>query len=214
MTPLLWISTGSCSGDGSGCVYAVDKCCSSAVEQITFDGVAGTTYYIYVDSYSATASSKYGTFTIEVKPACNVSSSYGTVTPVSQSASGSSYYGTNGRFVLNSNNDYVDIELYPGEGVFAGGSVRTGTFSLIGAELQYSTCGACVRLFDGRSAKQFLATGGTLTLTSVSGNLTGTLTNVTFVEVTMDGSWVSTPVPGGCTSSITSMSFNTPIVTY
>jgi len=208
--PLLWISTGSC-GNGSDCVYAVDAGGTSNVEQITFNGVAGTTYYIYVDSYSETAASRYGTFTIEVKPVCAVSPNYGTITPIDAYAD--SYSGdVVGGFLLNSNGDEVHIELYNNEGVFTGGSVRTGTFALTGAEIQYSTCGACVRLFEGGSSRNFLATGGTLTLTSVSGNLTGTLTNVTFVEVTIASGFVSTPVPGGCTSAITSMSFSTPII--
>jgi len=57
----------------------------------------------------------------------------------------------------------------------------------------------------------FMTRGGTLTLTSVSGNLTGTLTNVTFAEVIIHPDYTTVLVPGGCTSFIASMSFNVQI---
>lgn len=58
-----------------------------------------------------------------------------------------------------------------------------------------------------------MATGGTVTVavvgTALGQQLTGTLSNLTFAHVTIDQStFMSTPVGDGCTSSITSASFD------
>lgn len=42
----------------------------------------------------------------------------------------------------------------------------------------------------------------------MSGYLTGSISNVTFEHVNIDSNFYSTPVGDGCTSSITSMSFD------
>lgn len=63
---LIWASTGTCSGSGSGCVAAADGYYGGASEQIVLDGVAGTTYYLYADSWSATSEDRFGPFTIEI----------------------------------------------------------------------------------------------------------------------------------------------------
>jgi hypothetical protein len=108
--------------------------------------------------------------------------------------------------------DYLQLELYEGMGPFIGGFV-TGTFPLTGSELQYATCTLCVRLFgdtdsNGAPAQFYMATGGTVTLSSVSGYLTGSLSGVSFEHVTIDSSYNSTPVGDGCTSYVSSMSFD------
>src|SRR4051812_10749448 len=41
--------------------------------------------------------------------------------------------------------DYVQIELWDNKGAFAAGAVHTGTFTISGADADFSTCGVCVR---------------------------------------------------------------------
>lgn len=115
--------------------------------------------------------------------------------------------------------DVLSIQLYAGYGVFTGDAgVRPGTYTLSGDETNFATCGACVQIFadvnpdGGAGGERYMATGGTLTLTSTQGTLTGSLSNANLVEVTVDpNTFVSTPVPNGCTSSISSASFTAPI---
>lgn len=96
----------------------------------------------------------------------------------------------------------LDILLADGLGAFSGGTVQPGTYVLAGDELQFATCGVCVRLLvDDRD--WYMATGGTVTIMSVSPRLTLSLTDVTFEHVTIDVmSAVSTPVGDGCTSAV------------
>ncbi len=103
------------------------------------------------------------------------------------------------------------MELVAGLGVFADGLVP-GTYTLSGDELSYETCGACILLFanaEDDNAQIYMATGGTLKLDSVQGQLTGSVSNLTFQHVTIDEkSLVTTPVNDGCVSAITSASFD------
>jgi hypothetical protein len=48
--------------------------------------------------------------------------------------------------------DIVQLELWDGQGAFSGGAVRTGTFQLTGAELDYQTCGVCLRAVGDKGA--------------------------------------------------------------
>ena len=102
--------------------------------------------------------------------------------------------------------DLFAIELYKGLGVFAGG-ITTGSFPITGAEANYGTCGACVLIytdFDGTNiVDTYMATGGTLTITSLTPTVTGTVSNATFTHVTVDDkTFESTPV-GDCDSAAT-----------
>jgi hypothetical protein len=114
--------------------------------------------------------------------------------------------------------DYVAVQLYGGFGVFPT-TITTGTFQLTGNELNFATCGVCVLVWadissQGQPAQEYLATGGSVTLTSVTGRITGTLTNVTFEHVTINPStYESTPLGDGCESKIGSLSFDSPITT-
>ena len=107
------------------------------------------------------------------------------------------------------------VELYDDYGLFAATGFRTGTFPLTGTEAQYSTCGLCVLVHEpdaqGVTTAKFLATGGTVTLASFSGRLTGTVTNLTLQHVDIAASFVSTPHPDGCTTAIDSITFDVPI---
>src|SRR5580704_3408585 len=98
--------------------------------------------------------------------------------------------------------DLLDIELWGGSTDFAGSAAATGTFNLASnGDDSYVTCGACALVWpqvavgsDGSltgltdayfDSHQYMANGGTMTLTSVSGKFTGTLSNVTMRHVDM-----------------------------
>jgi len=103
--------------------------------------------------------------------------------------------------------DSFFLKLTTGKGVFAGG-LATGTFPITGAELSTTTCGLCVNIIADIVTMQgptkfYFATAGSVTLTSHTPPV-GTLTNVTFQEVTVSGA----PVNSGCTSMISAMQFS------
>lgn len=143
-------------------------------------------------------------------PTCSVANSLGAVTPV-DSLAFVSEYSVDAYFDLNTDPDTVIFQLFPGYGAFSGGSLAAGTYTIQGDDLAFETCGLCV-LIAGQAGQTFMATGGSFTLSQApSGpNFVGSMSNVAFRQVTIDQQGYSTPVPGGCTTFITSMSFNTP----
>ncbi len=96
--------------------------------------------------------------------------------------------------------DRLRVELYgPNFGPFNGD--EPGTYDLTD-EGNYATCARCVLLGQDANGKVFYAQSGTLVVDDTSdpmdGTLNGSLTDVTLVEVTIDGeTWTSTPVPDG-----------------
>ena len=88
--------------------------------------------------------------------------------------------------------DVLHLELYGGQGVFKGGEIRTGTFSLSGVESRYDSCGACLLLLVDRDpgsfrpSAYFIAESGTLVLDAVADRVTGHLDDVTLRHVTID----------------------------
>lgn len=103
--------------------------------------------------------------------------------------------------------DTFFLKLNAGRGVFAG-DLANGTYALAGADLDFNTCGLCVNVVADIVAMQgpskfYFATAGSVTLTSTSPPA-GSLSNLTFTEITGAGA----PVAGGCTGSIDSMSFS------
>ena len=116
---------------------------------------------------------------------------------------------------LNADPDTLDIELYTGFGVFKNG-IKAGTYTLSGDELNYATCGLCVLIYTdvsgGTPTDTYLATGGTVTISTLQPTLTGTLSNVTFTHVDINSStFQSMPVGDGCNSSISSLSISAPV---
>ena len=118
----------------------------------------------------------------------------------------------------NTDPDLLDIELYDGYGVFTGG-IQPGTYALTGAELNYGTCGLCVLVIGNASQSggdPYMATGGSITITSVSptGTFAGSGTNLTFTHVSVDpNTQQSTPLNDGCNSAIASVSFSATVTT-
>ena len=71
-------------------------------------------------------------------------------------------------------------------------------------------CGAsCDPSTGANVGSYYFANGGTLNITSANPNITGTMSNVTFVHVTVNfTSGAATPVGDGCETKIASGSFN------
>jgi hypothetical protein len=113
--------------------------------------------------------------------------------------------------LLNDDTDLLVVELFDHFGVFAGG-LRTGIFELTGEELDYATCGVCIRVFGdigplGDVRQVFMATSGTVEIREVglsqNGHLQATLIDLTFEHVNIDPrTFESTPVNDGCESAI------------
>ena len=114
--------------------------------------------------------------------------------------------------------DQLYIDLWEKYGGFGSGDITTGSFSLTGEDAAFSTCGTCVYIAndvdaDNGPAGYYFAQGGTLTLTSVTGRFTGSITNVTFVKVGIDADGFPTdePAAGDCSSTIASATFDSAI---
>ena len=150
---------------------------------------------------------------------CQVEPDLGAVTPTGVDVSGDEdgifYYAyVNG----DASPDELSIQLYNGFGAFESGIVN-GVFELTGDEAQFATCAACVLLFadvdpTGATdpAQTYLATGGTITLTSVENRLTATLSNDTFQHVNIDeSSFESTPA-SNCQSTLPALNIDEEIV--
>jgi hypothetical protein len=106
---------------------------------------------------------------------------------------------------LPSSTHVVQLELWPNRGVFAGGLVRTGTFEISGAELDFGTCGLCLRAMGdkgGADQTEYFATSGTVEVTAVAPTegapFEATITNATFVEVNADHVAIS----DGCVADV------------
>jgi hypothetical protein len=113
--------------------------------------------------------------------------------------------------------DIVTMQFLRGRGAFAS-AIRPGSYPLAGDELNLETCGLCVIVYGDcdrvtSCPDVYLATGGTVTLTSVAGRLVGSAHDVTFEHVTDPWSppYVASPVGDGCQSSFSHMTFDTEI---
>ena len=119
--------------------------------------------------------------------------------------------------------DILDIELFSTLADFPA-DITTGTFHLTADDGQYLTCGICI-LIDAKSTTDpntgvitpqalYLANSGTLTLTSVAdkttgtGTIAGSISNLTFRQVTIDSDTFESTVVGNCTTSLPSLTFS------
>jgi hypothetical protein len=103
--------------------------------------------------------------------------------------------------------DYF-VKLVAGKGAFAGGALAPGTFTIGGADASFNDCGLCTNLIAdivaGQGPTKFYYTDtGTVTLTATN-PIAGSAQNLHFVEFDVN---TGLAVPGGCTSTVTSIAF-------
>jgi len=123
--------------------------------------------------------------------------------------------------LLNNDKDELFIQLYAGYGGFGSGDIRPGTYNLaMNGDDKFSTCGACVLaitdIMGTGSASTFkdyyTAKSGTLTLTSTTGTIAGSMSNIVLQHVTQDAMQnPSDTVADSCTSTIGSAAFSAPL---
>lgn len=121
-----------------------------------------------------------------------------------------SVYGTHVVQDLGPGTDSFHFEFYGTNG--SNGS-RTGTFELgpSGSDGDFATCSRCFFVVAGQ--RRLFATSGTLVIGSNSTPMTGviqlSLTNATFVEVTIDPvTFHAVPVPNGLCTHVDSLEFS------
>jgi hypothetical protein len=117
----------------------------------------------------------------------------------------------------------LDISLFAGFGGFGSGDIRNGTYSITGQDAAYSTCGVCVAIFanitsSGSGSNQtinvgayYAADSGSVTLTSTTGTLAGSLSNIHLIHVakSSQGDFPGDPpAVDSCTSMISSANFS------
>jgi hypothetical protein len=114
---------------------------------------------------------------------------------------------------LNDDQDQVVVQLYRGFSVFTSRAIGPGTYEIEGDELNYASCGVCVRMFADRvlggtrPLQDMMATRGTLVVSEVGGAFKATLMNAEFEHVNIDEmSYESRPVGDGCETAITRLS--------
>lgn len=212
---------GTCEGDlvcsaAKTCVEPEEQCTPSCATAACgdADGCGGTCYGTCGDGLACDAVSK----TCKATGACPFPSSLGALGALSGESEGDGLFVD---FYAALSSNAADASFYlaleDGFGEYENG-LKTGTVSLTGDETNGGTCGACLQLYASTSAEEgklFMPTSGTLNVTSINGRFSGSVSNVTFVEVTMDEeTWETTPVPGGCSTQITSASFDAEIVPY
>lgn len=115
--------------------------------------------------------------------------------------------------------DLIAIELWDGYGSFMDGDATTGIFTIEGDDSVVATCGVCIYIYsdatlaDGTivdSEKDYIATGGTLTVDSITGNFTGSASDLTFTEIDQTDE-NGAPLAGGCETAVPSATFDVAI---
>lgn len=98
------------------------------------------------------------------------------------------------------------LELYKPAPPF-NGTFKTGTFDLDDVQQSYATCGVCATLYEGVVGDTYnttyFPTGGSVTITSLSPKLTGSINDVPFQSVDINPDTFETvPLDDGCTTSV------------
>ena len=100
-------------------------------------------------------------------------------------------------------------------GDFDGSDLRTGVFAISGDNTDYTACSFCAVIYadngsDGKPAALYVADSGSVTVTSVTGTIAGSVSNLTFQNVTIgnDGTQMAAD---SCVSAITSANFSAPL---
>lgn len=124
---------------------------------------------------------------------CNVSGSMGA----------SNWYRLSA--TLPGTTNIVQVELWPNRGSFRGGIVHTGTFELTAEDLDFATCGVCLRAVADKgleTEREYFATAGTVEVTAVAPDMdapfVATIVEASFAEV--DGDHVE--LAAGCTMDL------------
>jgi len=98
---------------------------------------------------------------------------------------------------LPDSDDIVQVELWPERGAFKAGPVVPGTFVLGGADLDFATCGVCLRAMADKglsTQREYFAIGGTVEVTAVGSTegapFVATVRDAMFAEVDPDHSFV------------------------
>jgi hypothetical protein len=98
--------------------------------------------------------------------------------------------------------DVVQVELWPDRGAFRGGSVQPGTYRLTGEDLDFATCGLCLRALGDQglpTEREYFAVAGTVEVSAVGATagapFVATVVEASFAEVGSDHGAVA----GGCT---------------
>ncbi len=199
------MTTAACSGGGNNSDAGTDAQADVVVHKeasAPLDAGDGAVQCTANSSYSGPLSQETATYT--AGPGADAGTDAGS------DAGPQDSYQFQGAY--NSDVDLFDIEIYDGFGVFTNG-IQPGTYDLKGDELDYATCGLCVLVLGDSSSSSsdpYMATGGSITITSISpnGTFAGTGTNLTFTHVSIDQSNTSTPLNDGCNTSIASVSFS------
>ena len=171
--------------------------------------------------------------TIDAPPACNISSpDFGDLGTVAMGFSSYSpgmaanglpaapLVSMNAALSAATPPDVVFVDFFSGFTPFGTEAAPTaavpGTYQLTGEQLQFSSCGVCVTaaakiVQGGGNGGDFMATGGTVTITTngaaVGGTLAIELSNVTFEQATFNMG-VSTPVGNGCNTKLTKLVYS------
>ncbi len=153
----------------------------------------------------------------EVQATCNATASYGAATLANQAGiydmmTAPTQLSLVGALNADSAPDVLDIELFKGYGAYTTGEIVPGTFTITGAEANWDTCGVCVLVVSDATQSGdggvYMASAGTVTITSVSPNLTGSISGVQLRHIDMPAGAASSDNPDGCESAITSASFD------
>ncbi|MGC4116552.1 MAG: hypothetical protein QM765_18635 [Myxococcales bacterium] len=151
---------------------------------------------------------------------CTVDSSFATLT-----LTGEGETGADGAQIFaelpaaDGSSDVLSVEFYPGMGAFANG-IGVGTYQLTGDDLNYKTCGLCIRIManidsTGQSYDaDYFQTGGAVEITQYDATtITLKLTNVGLQHVEIAEDYTSTPVNDGCTTTIAVGNFTAAVTT-
>lgn len=152
-----------------------------------------------------------------VVTACLADPAYGTPTLTGQGgydAGDGSLYAVFGG--LNADVDALEIAFYAGYGVFPG-AVAPGTYDIALDEPSFATCGLCgLVLADNTNDLAdpngvYFAASGTVTITSLGPDITGSVDNLVLNHVTIDGTTGDTTIVGDCQTTITHADFDGPV---
>ena len=181
---------------------------------------------ITVDSHLGSGSGSGSNVTCEAASSYTPSGAFGSANSfaVNNPATGSGSAATIHLEYLDGvlqGSDILDITLYAGYGGFGSGDIAPGTYALTGDDADWGTCGICVDVMPGAlgsagidfsstyyATHAYIATTGSITFTSTTTRLTGSLTGVTFKHFDFDSNAFTSSFPDSCTTTITSAAFD------